>query len=310
MKKPSSASLKKVTAENLTGLGVERLAEILVEVAETRTDLKRRLRMELAAGLGAEHLVPEIDKRLNAIETSRGEVTWRQKPAFLRDLDAVRGLIANRLGREEPPAALERLWRFLATRPQTARRVRERDEAFDAIYLRAADDLGRLLAHQDARLSAEALVEAVVAEPSVWVNWLPTVLASTTTSMAMIALHLALARNIAAPGWLAAIRHFADAAGDVEAYTATYGPAALATPATAVAIAKRLTEASRIEDAGQALRLAAPKPAGRQGRLAAPDFEWESDRLCGPPRRLRARFGLSDGLAGPAGSQRHDPGPA
>jgi hypothetical protein len=276
MKKPSSASLKKVTAENLTGLGVERLAEILVEVAETRTDLKRRLRMELAAGLGAEHLVPEIDKRLNAIETSRGEVTWRQKPAFFRDLDAVRGLIANRLGREEPPAALERLWRFLATRPQTARRVRERGEAFDAIYLRAADDLGRLLAHQDARLSAEALVEAVVAEPSVWVNWLPTVLASATTSMAMIALHLALARNIAAPGWLVAIRHFADAAGDVEAYTATYGPAALATPATAVAIAKRLTEASRIEDAGQALRLAAPKPAGRQGRLAAPDFDWES----------------------------------
>lgn len=70
MAKASLASQKKVTAENLAGLGVERLAQILVEVAETRTDLKRRLRMELAAGLGASHLVPEIDKRLGALETA------------------------------------------------------------------------------------------------------------------------------------------------------------------------------------------------------------------------------------------------
>jgi hypothetical protein len=276
MKKPSSASLKKVTAENLTGLGVERLAEILVEVAETRIDLKRRLRMELAAGLGAEHLVPEIDKRLNAIETSRGEVSWRQKPAFLRDLDAVRGLIANRLGREEPAAALERLWRLLATRPQTARRLRERDDALDAIYLRAADDLGHLLARQDERLAAEALVEAAAAEPSTWATWLPSVLAPAAASMATIALALAMARDIAAPGWLVAIRHFADAAGDVEAYSATYSRAALTTPSVAVEIARRLTAARRIEEAGQALRLAAPRPSGPNGRLPAPDFDWES----------------------------------
>ncbi len=66
MAKPSLASQKKVTTQNLAALGAERLAEILVEVAETRTDLKRRLRMELAAGLGPVHLAPEIDKRLAA----------------------------------------------------------------------------------------------------------------------------------------------------------------------------------------------------------------------------------------------------
>ena len=49
MKKPSPGSLKKVTAENLAALGAGRLAEILVSVADTRADLKRRLRMELAA---------------------------------------------------------------------------------------------------------------------------------------------------------------------------------------------------------------------------------------------------------------------
>jgi len=165
MAKPSAASLKKVTPENLAGLGVERLAQILAEVAETRTDLKRRLRMELAAGLGAVHLVPEIDKRLGLLETSRGQVTWRQKPAFLRDLDAVRGLISDRLAEQEPDAALERVWRFLATEPHTGRRLRESEAAFEAIYLRGASDLGRLLATHDPQLAAQALVETAAGMP-------------------------------------------------------------------------------------------------------------------------------------------------
>jgi len=42
-----------VTAEPLVGLGAERLAKILAGVADTRVDLKRRLRMELAAHIGA-----------------------------------------------------------------------------------------------------------------------------------------------------------------------------------------------------------------------------------------------------------------
>ena len=91
MKRPTVASLKRVTAANLAGLGADRLAEIIVEVAETRPDLKRRLRMELAAEQGPEHLAAEIDKRLGSIETSRGRVGWRQRPAFVRDLDALRG---------------------------------------------------------------------------------------------------------------------------------------------------------------------------------------------------------------------------
>lgn len=179
MTKPSLASQKKVTPENLASLGVERLAEILAEVAETRTDLKRRLRMELAAGLGATHLVPEIDKRLAAVETSRGQVTWRQKPAFLRDLDALRGLIAGRLALEDTAAASRRLWRLIATAPQTTRRLRERDDALEAIYRRAAEDLGRLQAEHDSQLAAQALIEAIALQPRAWESWLPGLVSQT-----------------------------------------------------------------------------------------------------------------------------------
>jgi hypothetical protein len=79
MKRPTVASLKKVTPENLAGLGVERLAEILVAVADTRPEVKRRLRMELAAEQAADHLSAEIDRRLGRLETARTTVSWCQR---------------------------------------------------------------------------------------------------------------------------------------------------------------------------------------------------------------------------------------
>lgn len=276
MAKPSAASQKKVTAENLATLGVERLAEILVEVAETRTDLKRRLRMELAAGLGAAHLVPEIDKRLGALETSKGQVTWRQKPAFLRDIDAVRGLVAERLARQEPDAALERLWRFLATYRQTSGRLRDREPAFEAVYDRAAGDLGVLLAAHDPHLAAHALVEAAAAAPHAWARWTPLVTAAMPVEAARLALTLAQARAKAAPGWIVVIRHLADAAGDIAAWRDTHGEAALDTPAVAVDLARRWLAAGDVAAAGEALRRAAPKPKGLRRQLPAPDFDWET----------------------------------
>ncbi|MBO9545826.1 DUF6880 family protein [Caulobacter sp.] len=276
MAKPSLASQKKVTPENLAGLGAERLAQILFEVAQSRTDLKRRLRMELAADLGPGHLVAEIDKRLSALETSRGQVGWRQKPAFLRDLEALRSLIAERLGAADSDAALERLWRFLGAHGQTARRLKDRDEAFEAVYQAAARDLGALLAQHDPHLAANALVEAAAGAPQAWAAWAPAALPPLTAAASRVALALAQARPRAAPGWTIFIRHLADAAADTSAYAQTFSDSALATPPVAVEVARRWLATGRTDEAGAALRLAAPKPKGLLGRLAAPDFDWES----------------------------------
>jgi hypothetical protein len=275
MKRPTVASRKTLTPENLAGLGADRLADILLGVAETRPDLKRRLRMEVAAEQGAEHLIPQIDKRLATLETSRGQVTWRQKPAVIRDLDALRGLIAERLAGLARPAALERMWQFLETSTPVGRRFHGRDEAAAAVYLQAASDLGALLAVHDPRMAANQLVDAVAARPQVWAEWLPATLAQTPMAMAQIALEQVRARQEKAVGWLSVMRHLADAAGDVEAFRETYPEAALATPAVAVEMARRYLAAGQIGAAGDALRLAAPKD-NRTGRLAAPDFDWET----------------------------------
>ena len=109
MKSPTVASLKKVTPENLAGLGAERLAAILVAVANTRPELKRRLRMELAAEQGADHLAVEIDRRLATLESSRSRVSWRHRPTFVRDLEGLRVLIAVRLAGLDQTGALDRL---------------------------------------------------------------------------------------------------------------------------------------------------------------------------------------------------------
>ena len=124
-------------------LGAERLADILAEAAEVRPELKRRLRMELAADQGAEHLVVEIDKRLAALGASRSKVSWRQRPTFVRDLDGLRKLIANRLSSLDRSAALDRMWAFMDVARQVGLRLKDRDGELGAVFGRGAEDMGR-----------------------------------------------------------------------------------------------------------------------------------------------------------------------
>lgn len=273
MKLPSAKSSNKVTAENLVRLGAERLAEVLAGVAETRPDLKRRLRMELAAEEGPAPLAAQIDRRLSAFETSRGQVAWRQAPAFLRDLDAVRLLIAERLAPLDRFAAVERLWRLMDAARPLAARYRERGDELAAVFERAAADLGRLLCGVASGPAAVMLTESLTRNPSGWKAWLPALLATAPPELAREALRDMSERPGAVPGWISLIRQLAVAAGDLYALRATYTPQAQASPAVAAELARRFLDAGRTEDAGEILRAAAPRTDARAG--AAPDFDWE-----------------------------------
>jgi hypothetical protein len=55
---------KIVNRENLEGLGIRRLAEILLELGEEDAEIKRRLRLELASEAGADVVAADIAKRL------------------------------------------------------------------------------------------------------------------------------------------------------------------------------------------------------------------------------------------------------
>jgi hypothetical protein len=279
-KPPTAASLKRVNLENLAGLGAERLAEILVAVAETRPDVKRRLRMELAAEQGADHLALEVDKRLTSLETSKTKVSWRKRASFVGDLDILRGLITERLAALDAAMGRERMWRFMDLSRRLNRRVKDRDGTLAEVFQRAAEDVGQALAERGDAEPAEALVDAIARDPSGWAAWLPAVLDRAPPTLIASVLARMQLRQDGGPAWADLVRLLADAAGDIDAYRQSHSAAELRTPAGAAELARRLLLAGQVEEAGAVLQAAQGTAArGWLGSKTNPpevDFDWES----------------------------------
>jgi hypothetical protein len=68
-----------VAADNLVRLGAERLAEILLALADEQPAVKRRLRFELAGEAGGEMIAAEMNKRLTTLRSARSFVDWRKR---------------------------------------------------------------------------------------------------------------------------------------------------------------------------------------------------------------------------------------
>lgn len=268
MKPPSAASQKRVTRANLAKLGAERLAELLLELAASRPDLKRRLRMELAAEHGAEALAVEIDRRLASLQASRSRIGWRGRATVLRDLAGLRALISDRLGELDGSAAVQRLWSFLDLYRVLRTRIRGSSGDLPVVFAQAAEDLGRLLPAEPPEAAAEALVRAMGDDPGAWADWLSAVLADAPQALAQAAL-LRMRETTPTARELPLIRQLADAARDVDAYAESYPASALRNPPIVAEVASRLLAAGRTEEAGAALRAAERGPGD-------PEFAWES----------------------------------
>jgi integrase len=105
-------SKKTVTLHNLAALGAERLAEILVDLAEADAEVKRRLRLELAAQVGGDSIAAEIGKRITALRKARSLVDWQKRRDFVKDLDLQRAMIVDRVAQTRADLALDLMWRF------------------------------------------------------------------------------------------------------------------------------------------------------------------------------------------------------
>jgi hypothetical protein len=233
--------------------------------------------MELAAAQGADHLAVEVDKRLTSLETLTSKVSWRQRPAFLRDLDALRELIADRMASLDHAAGLDRMWRFMAIAPNVAARVRDKHGQLDVLFLRAAEDLAGLVGQASCVDSAAPLLVAVEKNPRGWRDWLPVVLRTAPDGLAASTLRSITGRQM--PEQVALVRRLADAAGDVDAYRASFVDDTLRDPANAAEVANRLLAAGRVTEAGEVLEAAGAKNEGRwragktQTKLS---FAWET----------------------------------
>ena len=283
MKAPAkrAGSRKTLNLANLEALGPERLAVLLMDVADGDAAIKRRLRLELAAAAGPEDLASEIDKRMETFSERRTRVHWRKHAEFVWELDSMRGAITGPLAEQNPFVALEMLWRFLALAAPVLARSNDAKGDVSAIFVAAVDALGALsvAAKADAQGLAERVFEALTSEGEVIIGGLTLAVLPALDTPALTWLRTQLdqvlnRRARTAPLLRRALQQICDAMADADGYGETWTPAERQQPAVGAQIAARLLHAGRTDEALKALQASRPAGGVRTRGMADWDYAW------------------------------------
>ncbi|UZW57377.1 hypothetical protein NUH86_21980 [Sphingobium sp. JS3065] len=287
------ASEKTLNVKNLAALGAERLAELLLELAQGDAVMKHQLRLELASRVSGGDAAAEIRKRLASIAKSRSFVDWQKMAAFGRDLDMQRTAIMSYVLPTQPSEAFDLLWRMLELAPSVYERCDDSNGMIGGVMELAREDLGTVAAqtqHDPARLAARVF-DSVCANDYGQFDGFIALMAKALGQDGLLilkakfeALAASSPRKSAAderrvigistrgpiyqqdyetqrPARLvqSALTQIADALGDVDGYVARFSEEECANPATAASIAERLLTADRPDEAMAALKRAEAK---------------------------------------------------
>ena len=286
---PSATTLN---AENLAGLGAERLAKLLLEFAEGDVAAKRQLRMELASHNGGD-VGAEIRKRLASIAKSRSFIDWRKIRELASDLDMQRTAIVTHVAPTKPADAFDLLWRMLEMAPKIYERCDDSNGTISAVISMALDDLGAISGQAQLEPSklAERVFEGVCANDYGQFDGLIAMMAKELGNHGLGLLKARFdesaskppvkpdhsERRIVAYGSggpmyeddfqaghharlvKSALTDIADALGDVDGYIAQFSDVDRTNPAVAARIAERLLGVHRAEEAMAVLAKAQAK---------------------------------------------------
>lgn len=301
------ASKRKVNRDTLEALGARRLAELLVDVAQSDVALNRRLQLELAAIAAPERLAAEIKKRLGQIERARAFVDRRSCRGVAADLETQRRTIVDRVAKIDAAEGLELMWRFMDLAGAVEERCDDSDGVVGDVFRLACRDLGPLAqaAQADPIALADRMFAAINDNPYGQYDDLIGALAPALGDKGLAHLKAQLIELSVTPveksrqdereviGWgiggpmyrdeieargrkttvRLALQEIADIQGDVDSFIAQYNETARKAPNIAADIARRLLTAGRVEEALQAIEKV------EQGRNGLPDFEWEDARI-------------------------------
>lgn len=295
------ASKKTLNALNLTALGAERLAELLIEISMGDAAAKRRLRLELAGVEGATEVAREIRKRLTTISRSRAFVDWDKVKVLAGDLENQRRAIVAHVAPGDPVEALDLMWRFMGLAGSVFDRCDDSSGKVGGVFRRACEDLSALAAA--AKPSAPELAERTFSAlcdndygqfdglvrnlaPSLGVEGLTqlrqrvTDLSDAPTQKPSKGERVVVAWSSNGPLYAdqlksssrrtmvrLALADIADALGDVDAYIGQYDERARSSPAIAARIAERLLAVGRAQEALAAVEFADGVPEGRAAAL-------------------------------------------
>ncbi len=264
-------SKKTVTLDNLAALGVERLAEILVALADDDAEVKRRLRLELAAQVGGDSIAAEISKRIAALKSARSFVDWRKQRDFVRDLDLQRAMIVDRIAPSRPDLALDLIWRFLDLAEPTYSRVDDSNGAVGDVFRSACEELGPVAveAEPEPVAFADRVFGAVLANDYGVYDGLVAITFPALSKAGVAHLKGRLeqvsvdrkagVRDGRADAARRALQDIADGQGDVDAFIALVPADERSFPHRAVGIGRRLLTAGRAPEALAALEAARPR---------------------------------------------------
>jgi hypothetical protein len=270
------ASKKTITVDNLAALGADRLAAILVELADDHADVKRHLRLELAAQKGGDTIAAEIARRITALRSARSFLDWQKQREFVKDLDLQRAMIVDRVAETRADLALDLMWRFMDLAEPVFNRVDDSNGAVGDVFRFACEDLGTIAikAKPDAVALADRVFTAVMANDyGVFDDLVTTMLPAlggTGTERLKGRLTQALrdrSRKAAGGDQRAlcdALQEIADGQADVDGYIALVPQKERSRPDVGAEIARRLLAAGRTTEALAALETAKPKHRARQ----------------------------------------------
>ncbi|MFY8099230.1 MAG: DUF6880 family protein, partial [Allorhizobium sp.] len=148
MAKQTKAKLDK---KGLSGLGLEKLVDILLEEAAANKALKARLQTALAGETGPDEMARLIDKRLDAIDQATTRINKARARDMAVEFAALARNILSELGSVDPQAAGERILRFIGLRFSLSARL-------------VADSARLWKVFDDTELAALELIKTVGAE--------------------------------------------------------------------------------------------------------------------------------------------------
>jgi hypothetical protein len=301
------ASKTKLTMDNLAALGVKRLSELLMDIAEGDAATKRRLRLELAARQSPESVGAEMRKRLAQIARARSFVDWRKVRDLSADLETQRRMIVDQVAKVDAAEALELMWRFMGLAQSVQERCDDSNGVIGDVFRAACRDLGPLA--QAAKPDPVALVDRVFTalnengygqydhlietlSPSLGAKGLDhlkarfVVLSQTPVERPPQQKRKAIGWGTGGPLYedeikarsresaiRLALMEIADAQGDVDAFIAQYDEQTRKVPKIAAEIARRLLAAGRAEEALEMIEAAEHRRGGW------PDFDWEGAHI-------------------------------
>ncbi|MCT0226009.1 DUF6880 family protein [Synechococcus sp. CS-1328] len=250
-----AAARTTLNVHNLEALGATRLAELLLELSQGNAAAKRRLRLALAEGRGAEEAAQEVRKRLRTIDQAGTFLDAAKGRTLLTELEGQLAAITGSIRAEAPALAYDLHWQLLELSEGILDRCHDGSGTLGGFFDRVLEALPASVeaAQPKPEAAAERIAEALMeCNGYRQLDRLVGLLAEPLGRQGLEALRQEFARR-GTPARSAVMLAIADAMGDVEAFVGSFSADDLRRPAVAAAVAERLLGAGRADEALAAL---------------------------------------------------------